>query len=139
MEILARKWALWYEDNYKSGRLDGISKVWYENGNLKTELSYKAGEQNGYTKWWHPNGQLRVVEFYKDDRRVEEDSSISWHANGNVASKEICKETNCVYQEWHENGKLEEEGNYKYGKKEGIWKTWHNNGQLAGIRKFKSG
>ena len=33
---------------------------------------------------------------------------------------------------YHENGRLEQEGNYKNGLAEGVWKWYHENGQLAG-------
>ena len=32
------------EENYKDGKLDGLSTVWYENGNKKTEEVFKDGE-----------------------------------------------------------------------------------------------
>lgn len=34
-----------YEDNYKQGKLDGVSRDWYESGQLRYERSYKQGER----------------------------------------------------------------------------------------------
>ena len=30
---------------------------------------------------------------------------------------------------WYENGQKKEEGNYKNGKKEGLWTKWNENGK----------
>ena len=40
---------------------------------------------------------------------------------------------------YHENGKLEQIGNYKNGKLEGEWKFYHNNGKLEQIGNYKNG
>ena len=33
-----------YERNYKNGKLHGICKAWYDNGNIMYERNYKDGE-----------------------------------------------------------------------------------------------
>ena len=39
----------------------------------------------------------------------------------------------------YRNGQKYEEGNYKDGKKDGLWTTWHNNGQKEFEANFKEG
>jgi len=39
-------------------------------------------------------------------------------------------EENVMEKRWHDNGQLEFEGSYKYGKKHGLHKWWYSNGQL---------
>ena len=36
-----------------------------------------------------------------------------------------------LWRFWHENGQLEQEGNYLNGEMEGLWRFWHENGQLS--------
>ena len=38
---------------------------------------------------------------------------------------------------YHENGKLEQIGNYKNGKQEGEWKLYHENGKLEELEIIK--
>ena len=40
---------------------------------------------------------------------------------------------------YYENGKLEQIGNFKNGKLEGEWKAYHNNGKLKEIKNYKNG
>ena len=43
------------------------------------------------------------------------------------------------YQEWYENGKMKEFGNYKSGKQDGLWKSWYKNGKLQEMGTYKDG
>jgi antitoxin component YwqK of YwqJK toxin-antitoxin module len=36
-----------YEENYKYGTKDGLSKCWYDNGNLQMTGNYENGQKNG--------------------------------------------------------------------------------------------
>lgn len=45
---------------------------------------------------------------------------------------------NLFYQQnWHNNGKIAAEGNWKDGKKQGLWTHWHINGGKAAEQNFK--
>ena len=44
-----------------------------------------------------------------------------------------------IEKRWHENGQLEFEGSYKYGKKHGEHKWWYSNGQLEFQEHYKYG
>lgn len=43
------------------------------------------------------------------------------------------------FQEWHPNGKLWKQGNYKDDLREGSWKFWHENATLAKSGDYKAG
>ena len=38
---------------------------------------------------------------------------------------------------WHENGQKQAEGNYKNGKREGLFVEWHKNGQKSAETNYK--
>ena len=44
----------------------GECKFWYENGQLKEQVSYRNGKREGEFKLWRENGQLWVKEFYRE-------------------------------------------------------------------------
>lgn len=45
--------------NYKKGRLDGKSIMYYDNGIIFYEQNYSEGELNGYERFYYKNGQLK--------------------------------------------------------------------------------
>ena len=46
--------------------------------------------------------------------------------------------TGC-FVNYHENGQLECKGNYKDGKRDGLWEWYHDNGRLESKRNYKDG
>ena len=46
-----------FEGSYKDGQLHGISKIWYENGNLAEETIYEKGVFISKTSW-NENGMI---------------------------------------------------------------------------------
>jgi len=46
---------------------------------------------------------------------------------------------NEIHTEFHENGKKASEGNYKDGKKDGLWTFWYENGQKEKEDTYKDG
>lgn len=40
----------WESTGYKDGKLDGISRIYYDSGQLKMETNYKDGEKDGMEK-----------------------------------------------------------------------------------------
>jgi antitoxin component YwqK of YwqJK toxin-antitoxin module len=44
-----------------------------------------------------------------------------------------------VAKAWYPNGKLEFEGTYQYGKKDGTFTFWHENGQVAASGEYRAG
>tara|TARA_Y100000310_G_scaffold308935_1_gene352541 strand:- start:20 stop:334 length:315 start_codon:yes stop_codon:yes gene_type:complete len=60
-----------YEWYYKDGkRVNGISRGWWPNGNLKQEFTFKNGKRDGLGTGWYKNGQKRLVRFYKDGKET---------------------------------------------------------------------
>ena len=59
-----------HEGTYKDDKVDGLVKFYYENGQLKEEGTYKDGKLDGTYKWYHKNGQLKSERTYKDDEVI---------------------------------------------------------------------
>ena len=103
------------ETNYKDGKTDGLTTVWFENGQLEGKVNYKDGKTDGLSKFWFENGQLKGEINFKDGK---EDG---------------------LKKRWDINGHLEDESNYKDGELDGLSKTWHLNGQLQSEVNWKDG
>jgi antitoxin component YwqK of YwqJK toxin-antitoxin module len=85
-------------ENYKLGKLEGLRKVFYENGTIAEETNYKNGLKEGiYKKITEKNIILETVNYKNNEY------------DGLAVYKD--PDNNIVAQ-----------GIYKYGKKKGIWK-----------------
>ena len=59
----AREWSgLREESNYKDGKLDGLHKSWYENGQLMNEHIYKDGNCVN-AKCWDEDGNEIICRY----------------------------------------------------------------------------
>jgi len=48
---------------------EGVTKDYYENGQLKMEANYKDGKLEGVAKFYYESGQLELEGNYKNDKR----------------------------------------------------------------------
>ena len=59
-----------YEGNFKDGKAEGLSRWWYENGQLESEINNLNGKLDGLSRTWHENGQLATEVNIKNDKPV---------------------------------------------------------------------
>ena len=124
------KWTFWfhntgtkqYEENWKDGKLDGLSTNWYKNGQKEVEGTYKDGKEDGLFTGWYENGQKEFEGTWKDG---ESFFSNSWDTNGKV----MVKDGNGLHTSWYENGQKEFEGTYKDGELISS-KIWNEDGSV---------
>ena len=100
----------------KAGKRDGVVIKWYQNGDRWLEKNYKDGRQDGKSfVWWDTHGdqrQIRSEGNYKNGQR--EGKHTEWYRNGQKKSEENWKNGLLEHwSEWHENGELKSEIRYK--------------------------
>lgn len=88
---------------------------------------------------WHKNGQLASKVYMKEGKM--EGEGKGWHENGELASISHYKEDEWhgIFKKWDENGNLVEEKTYNMGMPEGIHKYWDEHGNLIEERAFEDG
>jgi hypothetical protein len=103
-------------------------------------VSRLDGEREGSWTFWFPNGQLRERGEYRDGLRTGRWKQ--WHANGQprsegdrsgVAAAAGSPRTG-YWRFWFENGKLEGQGVFVRGLREGHWDYHLTDGELDGDR-----
>ena len=52
----------------QTGLQHGLTKTWYENGQLKSESNWRQGTPDGLEVMWHENGKIYVLNYW--DRGV---------------------------------------------------------------------
>ena len=105
--------------NYKNGLKDGIIKVYYENGQLKSIRHYDSeiGKWNhGKEEQWHNNGEKQVEANYYDG--YKNGKYKAWYKNGNIKFDGIYRmDTLLSGKSFDENGKeisLNEDLKFRY-------------------------
>lgn len=83
---------------YKNSKLDGKKTTYYPNGQLTEEIHYVVGSKEGKNNYYAPNGVLLKKLFYANNKLQGE--AEYYDAAGNVTIQ----------------------GQYKDGKKDGLWK-----------------
>jgi len=101
-------------DNFKDGKMHGLSTEWRENGQKFLERNFKDGKQDGLWIQWHENGTESIRATYEDDKPVG------------------------LSRAWYENGRKKLEINYKEGKVATVV-VWKPNGEKCRMTNVKSG
>lgn len=59
------------ERNYQNGKLEGLTKVYYDNGKIMEEGAYKNGTRDGVSKWYDQEGNVTIEYEYKNGQLVK--------------------------------------------------------------------
>lgn len=92
--------------HYHDGKLDGVFKTYFTNGNLLAEISYKNGLLEGKSVVYYPNGSLHSEKEFKKGK------------------------LNGVFRAWDEEGALFFEIEYKDDTQHGFDKIYRKNGVI---------
>lgn len=132
---------LWFQTEYTNGVRDGkhicynedtttikdiqvyendtlvstVDMSYFDNGQLKSEITTKNGISDGPTVLYHENGRIRTKGFFKEG------------------------ESSGIWSVYYENGQIRTEGEWKDGKPTGIWKYYEEDGQFVKQSKFLNG
>ena len=73
------------EDNYVDGKLNGVSKLWYDNGQLAQEIKLKDGQRHGVSTEWDKEGVKRAEVTFANGKR--DGKSTFWTLDGKVVEQ----------------------------------------------------
>jgi antitoxin component YwqK of YwqJK toxin-antitoxin module len=60
---------------FKDGKLHGLIREWYDDGQMAAKKFYKEGKRHGKTEYWGEDGKLTATKIYKDDEHVDEEGN----------------------------------------------------------------
>lgn len=98
--------------------------LYYADGRIKSQESYKEGKPEGTFKYYDTLGKITDARIYKDGDLI---------AQG-IYNDQLKEEGH--WKEFHPDGQLKGEGDYKNGLKSGEWKYFHPNGKLEQFGKY---
>ena len=114
-----------------------VKEEFYSSGKLKNRTTYQSkinGAEQYFLETYNENGQLQERTNYKNGN--PDDLQELFYENGQLKTKRTFKlisgrvKVHGLYEEYHENGQLQERGNYKDGELDGLWEKYHENGEL---------
>lgn len=59
------------ERYYAGGKLEGTTKIYYDNGKIMEEGAYKNGTRDGVSKWYDQEGNVTIEYEYKNGELVK--------------------------------------------------------------------
>lgn len=96
----------------KDGKLDGLTKIYFNNGQLEEIRSYSNGMMHGkWEKWNRQN--IRIAEANYSDNKKEG----KWFV-------------------WDDNGVLRYDMTYSNGEKTGVWLMYDESGKLINSKQY---
>ena len=75
-----------YEVEYINDKLDGLSRVWLEDGTLISESEYSNGQPHGIWIQYHPNGSMKYEVYYEYGEKTGDEKWF--YENGQIQSKQ---------------------------------------------------
>ena len=129
-----------YKVTYKDGKIEGLVKVLYEDGSIKSEIMFTDGTRNGQEKEYYKSGKLQAE--YTNTNNLMNGDYVSYYENGKINSKGKYKDGiligNWVY--YNKYGEKTEEIFYdEKGKKTGLYKQYDIDGILFNEIDYKNG
>lgn len=122
---------------FTDGKIHGIRRTYWENGNLKEELTFVYGTMEGTVKTYYQNGNMKFKGQNKNDY-----PHGNWIAFYETSEKKIeYSFINGVEQDsiinYYKDGTIKSKGYFVDGLKEGEWLYYDEEGNLVGSRTFK--
>ncbi len=111
----------------------------YSKNVRKAQVEIRNGKAHGLSRGWFDNGQMEVEETFVEG--VSHGPRTRWHRNGARKSLAQIEHGKIVgeYTEWHENGKMAVRMTLRDGQPDGQIEAWHPSGALKSRVRFEHG
>ena len=118
--------------------ITGIVKGYYSNNQLKSSINYEEGIPNGLSRVYYENGNIMLEIVFTNGKRWHQKK---YYENGNLMSEAFFNEEklNGPLTEYYENGKIKMEAYFQNDEPDGIYKDYYQNGQLKTKGRYKNG
>lgn len=128
------------EGTFADSKKIGLWKMYFPNGNIKSEITYTDNRPKGYAKMYYENGNLQEEGLWENSRWVGDYKS--YYDNGQTFYN--FKYTNTGKREgkqeyFYDNGQVMMTGEMHDGKEAGVWEERYENGDLRAKKTFNDG
>jgi len=125
---------------YKNGKKNGFFTEFYRDGKIKAKQYFIDDQKDDTSKLFHENGQIRSLQIYKN--KLKEGCWKEYNKKGKLYSEiyfknDLLDSTSTIYT--YNTGKILTQITYKNGLKNGIEKRYYNNGKARSIAYYDMG
>ncbi len=123
------------ETPWVNGKIEGVKKTFYPNGNVMSETGYKASKRDGQAKRFDLAGRVEQAVAYKDDKKngVQIDY-YSMRGKPQRVIPYLNGRAEGVVREYYDSGQLKREAAYKNDLPHGVEKNFDEQGTLTKTR-----
>ena len=125
--------------HFKNHIPDGVFISYYQNGNIENKYAYVNGQANGECLSYYENGKLEERYFLKNGEIDGE--AFAYYPSGKLEVKDFFKdgkkEGESIF--YHENGNIKQKSTFKNGKREGDLFIYFPSGKLRQTEKYING
>ena len=125
--------------HFKNHIPDGVFISYYQNGNMEEKYAYVNGQANGEYLSYYENGKLEERYFLKNGEIDGE--AFAYYPSGKLRGKEVQKlgkrEGESII--YHENGNIKQKSTFKNDKREGDLFIYFPSGKLRQTEKYING
>ncbi|MBX7050999.1 MAG: hypothetical protein K1X54_03090 [Flavobacteriales bacterium] len=154
-------WKFYREDstlermiNYREDLKNGWEKVFNGKNVLLEEFVNVNGIKNGEARYYYDTGELKKVSQFINNK--EEGKAIEYDKDGRIITNLVYKsgfiyseerinrldlngDRTGIWRDLYPNGVIKEEGNWRYGKRNGVFKFFNRKGELDRLEKYEDG
>jgi len=121
---------------FKNGKLEGVQKNYFDNGNISSVSEYKNDLMDGLVTTYYYSGIKKSISNYKLGKK--DGAQKVFHSNGNISESNnytagVISGTSYGY---FKSGKLKQTEQYVDGKEDGPYKSYNENGTLSAEGQF---
>jgi hypothetical protein len=106
-----------------------ITRIYYRNGHVRTEIREVAEEFHSLNRTWHHNGRLAEELRYRHG--LLHGTSRLWNKDGQLLGSFTLNHGTGTQRYWHQNGRLRLEIDSRNGKFFGRMRLWLRDGTLV--------
>ena len=108
-------------------------------GQRRVEVTIAEGRAHGLSRGWFENGQIEVEEHFVQG--VSHGTRTRWFSEGGRKSQVEIRQGQLsgTFREWHPNGQLARETPLRAGVAHGEVRSWDVAGKLSGQRRVENG
>ena len=128
-----------YQIDKKTGRRNGMYKIFSDRNALLEEGTYTDGKLNGERKIYNQNGSIQILENYKDG--LFEGSYTSFYTDGQVSAlgQYIANQAEGEWKRYYNNGQLMEKVIFVHNEENGPFVEYYKNGNLKAEGTYRDG
>ncbi len=128
------------EGKFADSKKTGIWKMFFPNGNIKSEITFTNNRPSGYARMYYENGKVQEEGNWENNRWTGDYKS--YYENGQNFYKFIYTSSGKregKQEYFYENGQVMMSGEMHDGKEAGVWEEHYENGDLRAKKVFNEG